>query len=750
MTEGKSWTRSLRTQVQRIPTRIKRWIAYAVVVVAVILLAARPLVDTVIDNIYKNVAEPHDKELPVTVTSYSSGPQVVSIIGGKGEGLNCSLPPGIDLLFSPIESTSIRSSPVKQRFRQACVFHDLCYRHGLATYGYTQNDCDELLQEQAVRICVSVMQRANLSKCHLDAKKVVAGVKVGGFKFYQGWGSSTYFEFDSNPYRSMGFYAGRVVDQPFKMTLAAISRDVPDQMLVRFFVKRSQVTVNCLNCPNRQFSDEEFASAGVPNPTPDIKGSMRGERAVWLPAGKMASAPHLVSEGDGRQVFIWFMRENLESSSSCIVVTGTKHLLTHTRPRSAGCTKAASERLGLSQVDLLASSPQPAIVPLMASADAAIAGTGITAQQAGGLALCVSHNLRAGLLASEEPQRKCMELTGDNSSTLVGLERFGAFQNFPIIKGERQIYLSRSIGDGHNKDGAALGRAVVFDLKQEYLEPSFDAQAGLQLELSSSFRIPDDYDPMLPVSWDKEDLHLLSVRVPTNWWGVSRGNVEFYEINLRSDKPEPRQARTEFKSESAGIELHDSWARRPILVVADGKVADGKNTQLVLSRSAVTALPTQKATGVGPDQPRDEVRLEFAVLERQIKGENEAASYKLVRGLACTVKYTVLRPDSDAIQPCHRSITTAGGERATPATLLQGGQLLTGRFRERDQAELALFDSCVPNAPIYMQLLEIGAAPASSTPVLIDAAYTDETPPRLKRDVECLRISKLESLANKM
>ena len=52
---------------------------------------------------------------------------------------------------------------VLQRFRQACVFHDLCYRHGLATYGYNQNDCDRILQNAAFRLCIYIRNGSEAS-----------------------------------------------------------------------------------------------------------------------------------------------------------------------------------------------------------------------------------------------------------------------------------------------------------------------------------------------------------------------------------------------------------------------------------------------------------------------------------------------------------------------------------------------------------------------------------------------------------
>jgi hypothetical protein len=107
--------------------------------------------ERLINDIYKNAEDLNDGEMPTTVTSYPSGPEVVSIIGGSGDGLNCS-PSLVDLLFDGSQDQNNNRHLIRQRFRQASVFHDLCYRHGLATYGYTQNDCDRILQNQAFRL----------------------------------------------------------------------------------------------------------------------------------------------------------------------------------------------------------------------------------------------------------------------------------------------------------------------------------------------------------------------------------------------------------------------------------------------------------------------------------------------------------------------------------------------------------------------------------------------------------------------
>ena len=158
----------------------------------------------IVNTIYKNVEDISDNEMPSTVTSYQSGPEVVSTIGGGGEGLNCSLPRLANYFFDRMEYDKGNRRLVLQRFRQACVFHDLCYRHGLATYGYTQNDCDQVLQNEAFRLCKNVQSRSAES-CQTDSKMILAGVTFGGSNAYRAWDRSTYFEFEADPSRSSGF-----------------------------------------------------------------------------------------------------------------------------------------------------------------------------------------------------------------------------------------------------------------------------------------------------------------------------------------------------------------------------------------------------------------------------------------------------------------------------------------------------------------------------------------------------------------
>ena len=220
--------------------------AFALVLFVVLLVAFH---GQIIDSIYKNVDDRNDGEMPPTVTSYPSGPEVVSIIGGSGEGLNCSLPPGFDVFFDGSPDADGRRHLVRQRFRQACVAHDLCYRHGLATYGYSQNDCDRILQNQAFRLCKYIGKDSE--RCQQDSKMILAGVSIGGFDAYRAWDRSTYFEFDSDPTRSSGFSVGQVVDHPFKSVDPLKYSDEAPQVILRFDNRRFNLTVDCVTCKDK-------------------------------------------------------------------------------------------------------------------------------------------------------------------------------------------------------------------------------------------------------------------------------------------------------------------------------------------------------------------------------------------------------------------------------------------------------------------------------------------------------------------
>ncbi|WP_020179280.1 hypothetical protein [Methylopila sp. M107] len=220
-----------------------------VLVALAVLLLAKYLSGPFVDHVLANAVRTEERKLPPTVTNYRVGSDDVEIVGGMGQGLSCSLPGFVERLgFSRDDKTA----SISLQMRQACVHHDLCYRHGAATYGYGQVDCDILLQQNAFKLCTQIgSSETSVTQCESEARKIALGVLLGGFdsfrradsspsdsrpncaycKYLKVWNiwrkeywsgaatawddrSSTYYEFDGHPQRSNEFISVRIADAP--------------------------------------------------------------------------------------------------------------------------------------------------------------------------------------------------------------------------------------------------------------------------------------------------------------------------------------------------------------------------------------------------------------------------------------------------------------------------------------------------------------------------------------------------------
>lgn len=173
-----------------------------------VLLA--PIGNYAANKVYPDLAQPNDMEAPPTYKQYLTSPSTQAILGGRGGGLNCSIPWGAKGLFE----TSEQSAPASLHFRSSCVMHDLCYRHGYATYGYSQSDCDQALQASAFRMCRQIHKihknmEDSYEKCQTEAKKILLGVSIGGAGSFQAFGKSTYFEYDPMPEKADNYVVAR-------------------------------------------------------------------------------------------------------------------------------------------------------------------------------------------------------------------------------------------------------------------------------------------------------------------------------------------------------------------------------------------------------------------------------------------------------------------------------------------------------------------------------------------------------------
>lgn len=213
-----AWARYIGYRIWRFILRLLYAAVDSVVAVACVLaLLVLLFSDNLSDIILANAIGPEDLELPHVAYPMRQTAEYVQTLGAQGQGLNCSLPRGFDWLAFP---RAKGVSPISLRMRQACVFHDYCYRHGAATYGYTQADCDYMLQEQAFRLCSQIHANTSISRCETAARKVTLGVRLGGAGSFKRADAapnrigSTYFEFDPYPLRSPLYQSVRVADTP--------------------------------------------------------------------------------------------------------------------------------------------------------------------------------------------------------------------------------------------------------------------------------------------------------------------------------------------------------------------------------------------------------------------------------------------------------------------------------------------------------------------------------------------------------
>lgn len=173
--------------------------------------------DRVADTVLANEVRFDDREVPRTAYPISASADLVQLVGGQGKGLSCSLPPLAQALAFNSEPGK---APVALQMRQACAFHDYCYRHGNATYVYSQADCDFTLQQQAFRLCKFINKTASISECETDARKVTLGVRLGGWGSFQSARAakadkaSTFLEFDPHPVRATSYRVLRIADAP--------------------------------------------------------------------------------------------------------------------------------------------------------------------------------------------------------------------------------------------------------------------------------------------------------------------------------------------------------------------------------------------------------------------------------------------------------------------------------------------------------------------------------------------------------
>jgi hypothetical protein len=277
------------------------------------------LAGSVADTILANATAPEDYELPPTAHAVPSSYGGIQQVGGQGEGLNCSLPPGVDTYAFPRDARV--AAPISLRMRQACIAHDYCYRHGSATYDYTQADCDYILQDSAFRLCRQITRAERVLECQTDARKITLGVRTGGAGSFRLPGDasnsgrySTYFEFDRHPLRATEYVVTRIADAP----AAWANEQVLPKALYHFTVHRSGMRLRIIGL-KRGSAPPICALIDLPADfrwvtTPPLVLRLQSENRDWLVWERRSGlgttsvsfdgiAPALATEADWRGVF---------------------------------------------------------------------------------------------------------------------------------------------------------------------------------------------------------------------------------------------------------------------------------------------------------------------------------------------------------------------------------------------------------------------------------------------------------------
>ncbi|MBT9465517.1 hypothetical protein [Hydrogenophaga sp.] len=273
----------------------------AVVVTSVYITGCTSLFDRIADTVLANEVRSDDREPPHTAHAIMASGDRVQMVGGQGEGLSCSLPLGAQMLAFDSDERKHGSkvpAPIALQMRQACAFHDYCYRHGNATYGYSQADCDFMLQQQAFRLCKFINESSTVGDCETNARKVTLGVRLGGFgsfkraRAFENENASTFFEFDPYPVRARSVRVVRIADAPGQWVRAGIHK----KAAYHFDIRPSGSLVHVMGWRK---------AGGVVCTSFELPGSY----------GAINGPPMVVrDEGKGEDWFVWWKRAELTST----------------------------------------------------------------------------------------------------------------------------------------------------------------------------------------------------------------------------------------------------------------------------------------------------------------------------------------------------------------------------------------------------------------------------------------------------
>lgn len=110
---------------------------------------------------------------------------------GELEPLGCSIPQSVLLIEEYAQQAD--------KFHDACVTHDLCYRHGNITYGLSREECDSEFYDNMKVACagtanLGMLDPEDYAKCQLAANRTYAAVKKHGEPHFK-LGHGSYCEY---------------------------------------------------------------------------------------------------------------------------------------------------------------------------------------------------------------------------------------------------------------------------------------------------------------------------------------------------------------------------------------------------------------------------------------------------------------------------------------------------------------------------------------------------------------------------
>lgn len=595
---------------------------------------ARRTADFIGQTVLGHVFEPADYELPVTIVNYPSSPSTIAAMGGRGAGLDCSIPWYAMRVFS----RAATAAPVTLQFRQACAFHDLCYRHGLATYGYMQADCDYLLQEQAFRICRNLSSKG-IDECRGSAKKVVMGVRAGGFNSFHDWDTSTYLEFDPMPKRSQSFIAHRLVLKDDRKAEAP-------QDILRFDIERSSVRADCLTCT-------DHTAAYVP-----------GANADFLPMGTFA-APQLISQAGHGARLLWLTRTNEANT----------HMRINTmiwRDQAPAFQKFSPS------TDLAASSPIAIFDPEGGGHSA------ISLSNQKGDGDCSSALVFRIAQRTSEGGR-CIPLPDFLQPTAPNKSRdtYRLFQHPLVADQETKSILL--IKRGEDDLGASYRDKALVAVA------SFSSGAGGGVQTYPAQPISERDEPLAVLSQTGGAPRLLSLRArskdgrPVDSPDAACGDIAHVAELQLSRESRPDWVEASVSKDGRRISgLSSEWIERPALLLRDSG-ATGART-LVLTR----------ARALKRDSPDDgAVVMEAMKIARDPRDQG---SWRLIASGALEVSYRK-NPNARGQHVCainHK-------ERMMAALKLAGAQTLSGELDAAGKQAIVLVDPCLGKQPIILR-----------------------------------------------